>query len=76
VNRTLYIILAIIAALCLFTGCATQRHGNETAPLVRHLTTATAATARARSDGKAVKRILSRVDYKAGRILRLLEDEP
>jgi outer membrane murein-binding lipoprotein Lpp len=76
VNRTLYIILAIIAALCLFTGCATQRRGNETAPLVRHLTTATAATARARRDGKEVKRILSRVDYKAGRILRLLEDEP
>jgi hypothetical protein len=75
VNRTLYIILAIIAALCMFTGCATH-HGNETAPLVRHLTTATAATARARHDGKEVKRILSRVDYKAGRILRLLEDEP
>jgi hypothetical protein len=53
VNRTLYIILAIIAALCLFTGCATHR-GNETAPLVRHLTTATAATARARHDGKEV----------------------
>jgi outer membrane murein-binding lipoprotein Lpp len=75
VNRTLYIILAIIAALCMFTGCATH-HGNETASLVRHLTTATAATARARHDGKEVKRILSRVDYKAGRILRLLEDEP
>ena len=75
-NRTLYIILAILAALCLFTGCATQHHGNETAPIVRHLTTATAATARARRDGKEVKRILSRVDYKAGRILRLMEDEP
>jgi hypothetical protein len=65
-----------IGIVLMLTGCAGKRHGNETAPLVRHLTTATAATARARHDGKEVKRILSRVDYKAGRILRLLEDEP
>lgn len=64
--------IAIAAGLVLMlTGCRATG-GSETAPLNRALGKAVVATETARGDAKEVKRILSRVDFKAGRILELL----
>ena len=83
-NRTLIrriglslLALFVISVLCfLASGCQHAKPGPETAPLRAAIGAAKADIAGARADGKAIKRILSKSDYKLEIIIRSLEANP
>ena len=65
-----------VGVALIISGCAGNKPGPETAPLRAAIGGAKVDIDAARRDGKAIKRILSRSDYKADIILRWLEANP